>query len=141
LSFPFDLHSAAVFDSHIPCRSGFILSFPFDLHIAAVFDSHIPCRSGFRLSFPFDLHIAAVFHSNIPCRSLAMPRICRSESDLSRPQQDRGRGTARERHGIVNRPLLFAAKERNKGKGKVHHGTGHEGPEGKSRYNCALSLT
>jgi hypothetical protein len=32
--------------------------------------------------------------SHIPCRSLAMPRICRSESDCSRPRQGRGRWTA-----------------------------------------------
>jgi hypothetical protein len=32
-----------------PCRAGllrpYIVSFPFDLHSAAVFDSHMPCRS------------------------------------------------------------------------------------------------
>ena len=39
--------------------------------------------------------------------------------------------------------LLLAAKERNTGKckGQVHHGRGHEGPEGKQRYSYALSLT
>jgi hypothetical protein len=34
-----------------------------------------------------------VFDSHIPCRSPAMPRICLSESDLSRPWQGRGMGT------------------------------------------------
>jgi hypothetical protein len=38
-------------DSYIPCRSHavllrlYIVYFPFDLHGAAVFDSHMPCRS------------------------------------------------------------------------------------------------
>jgi hypothetical protein len=41
------------------------------------------------VSFPFDLHSAAVFDSHMPCRSPAMPRICLSESDLSRPWQVR----------------------------------------------------
>jgi hypothetical protein len=50
------------------------------------------------VSFPFDLHSAAVLDSHIPCRSPAMPRICLSESDLSRPRQGRGMGTAWERH-------------------------------------------
>jgi hypothetical protein len=60
VSFPFDLHSAAVFDSHIPYRFNavplpftyhtvllrlWIVSFPFDLHSAAMFDAHIPCPS------------------------------------------------------------------------------------------------
>jgi hypothetical protein len=27
------------------------------------------------------------------------------------------------------------------GKGKVHHRTGHKGPEGKQKYSCTLSLT
>jgi hypothetical protein len=35
-----------------------------------------------------------MFDSHMPCRFPAMPRICRSESDLSRPQQVRGMGTA-----------------------------------------------
>jgi hypothetical protein len=34
-----------------------------------------------------------------PCRSPAMPRICLSESDLSRPRQVRGRVAAGWRHG------------------------------------------
>ena len=29
----------------------------------------------------------------------------------------------------------------SKGKGKGHHKTGHEGPEGEQRYSSALSLT
>jgi hypothetical protein len=39
--------------------------------------------------------------------------------------------------------LLLAAKERNTGKceGQVHRGTGHEGPEGKEKYNNTLFLT
>jgi hypothetical protein len=49
-------------------------------------DSHIPRRSAKSLSFPFDLHSVAVFDSHMPCCSLAMPRICHSESDLSRPR-------------------------------------------------------
>jgi hypothetical protein len=32
-------------------------------------------------------------------------------------------------------------KCKGKGKGKVHPRTGHEGPEGKQRYNSTLSLT
>jgi hypothetical protein len=42
------------------------------------------------VSFPFDLHSAAVFDSHIPCQSPAMPRICLSESDFSRPWQGDG---------------------------------------------------
>jgi hypothetical protein len=56
------------------------------------------------MSFPFDLHSAAVFDSHIPCRSPVMPRICLSESDRSRPWQDRGRATASWRHASF-RPL------------------------------------
>jgi hypothetical protein len=52
------------------------------------------------VTYPFDLHSAAVSDSHIPCRSPATPRICRSESDLSRPRQVRGRGTAWELHGV-----------------------------------------
>jgi hypothetical protein len=52
------------------------------------------------VSFPLDLHSAAVFDSHMPCRYPAMPRICLSESDLSRPWQGRGRVTAWERHGM-----------------------------------------
>jgi hypothetical protein len=52
------------------------------------------------MSFPFDLHSVAVFDSHIPSRSPAMPRICCSKCDLSRPRQDRGRGTAWERHSM-----------------------------------------
>jgi hypothetical protein len=37
--------------------------------------------------------------SHIPCHSPAMPQICLSESDLSRPRQVRGRVTAWEQHG------------------------------------------
>jgi hypothetical protein len=48
------------------------------------------------VSFPFDLHSAAVVDSHMPCRSPAMPRICRSESDLTRPRQ----GAAWERNGM-----------------------------------------
>ena len=29
----------------MPCRQGFRMSFPFDLHCAAVSDSHLPCRA------------------------------------------------------------------------------------------------
>jgi hypothetical protein len=62
-----------------------------------------PCRSANGLDWvSFDLHSAAVFDSQIPCRSPAMPRIRRSESDLSRQRQVRGRGSAWERHCIVN---------------------------------------
>jgi hypothetical protein len=52
----------------------------------------IPLRVSI-VSFPFDLHSVTVFDLHIPRRSPAMPRICRSESDLSRPRQGRGRGT------------------------------------------------
>jgi hypothetical protein len=72
-------------DSYIRCRSHAVpMLFPchaFPLRVKIV-------------SFPFDLHSAAVFDSGIPWGSPAMPRICRSESDLLRPWQGRGRGTA-----------------------------------------------
>jgi hypothetical protein len=61
VSFPFDLQSAAVFDSHIPFRSHavplrvYIVSFPVDLHSAAVFDSHMSCRSH-AVSLPYHEH-------------------------------------------------------------------------------------
>jgi hypothetical protein len=48
------------------------------------------------VSFPFDIQSAAVFDSHIPCRSPAMPRPCRSESDLSRPRHS----VAWEQHGM-----------------------------------------
>jgi hypothetical protein len=56
----------------------------------------MPCRSakGLDCVFPFDLHSAAVFDSHIPCHSPAMPRICRSESDLSRSRHGHGKVTA-----------------------------------------------
>ena len=31
--------------------------------------------------------------------------------------------------------------QKGKGKGKVHHRTGHEGPEGEKRYSYTLSIT
>jgi hypothetical protein len=65
------------------------------------------------VSFPFDLHIAAVFDSHIPCRSHAVPRTCRSESDLSRPRQGRDRVTAGERHGMCE--LASAVQRRHVG--------------------------
>jgi len=39
----------------------------------------------------------------------------------------------------LNAPVLNVLT--NKGKGKGHHGTGHEGPEGEERYSSTLSLT
>jgi hypothetical protein len=42
-----------------------------------------------------------------------MPRICRSESDLSRPRQGRDRGTAWERHGMCE--LASAVQRRHVG--------------------------
>jgi hypothetical protein len=50
------------------------VSFPFDLHSAAVFDSHIPCRSH-AVPLPFPCRSPAV-PLPFPCRSPAMPRIC-----------------------------------------------------------------
>jgi hypothetical protein len=52
------------------------------------------------MPFPSDLHSATVFDSHMLCRFPAMPRICRSENDLSRPRQGRGRGRASELHGM-----------------------------------------
>jgi hypothetical protein len=51
--------------------------------------------------------------SHIACRSHAVPRICLSESDLSRPWQVRGRGTAWERHGMC--ALASAVQRRHVG--------------------------
>jgi hypothetical protein len=65
------------------------------------------------VSFSFDLHSAAVFDSHIPCRSPAMPRICLSESDLSRPWQGRSRMTAWEQHGMCE--LASAVQRRHVG--------------------------
>jgi hypothetical protein len=56
------------------------------------------------VSFPFDLHNAAVFDSHIPCRSHAVPRICRYESDVSRPLQGRGWGTGGDLSVNLGRP-------------------------------------
>jgi hypothetical protein len=50
--------------------------------------------------FPFDLRSATMFDSQIPCRSTAMPRICRSKRELSRPRQVRGRVAAGSGHGM-----------------------------------------
>jgi hypothetical protein len=55
--------------------------------------------------FPFDLHSTAVFDSP------ATSRICRSESDLSRPRQGRRRGTAWEQHGMCE--LASAVQRRH----------------------------
>jgi hypothetical protein len=48
-----------------------------------------------------------------PCRSPTMPRICRSESDLSRPRQVRGSVAPGERHGMCE--LASAAQRRHVG--------------------------
>jgi hypothetical protein len=56
-----------------------------------------------RLNAVFDIQLhygEAAADSHIPCRSPAMPRICLSESGLSRPRQGRGRVAAWERHGV-----------------------------------------
>jgi hypothetical protein len=37
------------------------------------------------VSFPLDLHSAAVFDSHMPWRTRAMPRLCWTEIDFSRP--------------------------------------------------------
>jgi hypothetical protein len=82
------------------------------------------------VSFSFDLHSSAVFDSHMPCRSPAMPRLCRSESDLSRPRQVRGRATAGERHGMcelasaADLPVLGTVGEWQDG-GKVVAGSRH----------------
>jgi hypothetical protein len=47
--------------------------------------------------------------SHIPCRSPAMPQICLSESDLSRPWQGRGGVTAWEQNGKCE--LASASRE------------------------------
>jgi hypothetical protein len=65
------------------------------------------------VSFPFDLHSAAVFDSHMPCRSPAMPRICLSEIDFSRPRQGDGMRTAWERHGVCE--LALAVLKRHVG--------------------------
>jgi hypothetical protein len=65
------------------------------------------------VSLPFDLYSAAVFDSHVQCRSPAMPRLCRSESDLSRPWQVRGRGTAWKRLGMCE--LASAVQRRHVG--------------------------
>jgi hypothetical protein len=79
--------------------------------------------------FPFDLHSVAVFDSLMPCRSPALPRICRSESDLSRPRHS----AAWEQHGTC--ALASAVLRRNvgswrmagsrQGRGRVAAGSRH----------------
>jgi hypothetical protein len=70
-------------------------------------DSHMPCGSHAVplsveiVSFPFDLHSAAVFDSHMPCPFPAMPRICRSESDLSRQGRDGVAAGSQEGNGMV----------------------------------------
>jgi hypothetical protein len=44
----------------------------------------VPLRD-YIVSFPFYVHSGAVFDSHMQCRARAMPRPCRSESDISRP--------------------------------------------------------
>ena len=39
------------------------------------------------------------------------------------------------------RTQIIGSKEKGKSKDKVHPRTGHEGPEGKQKYSCTLSLT
>ena len=46
--------------------------------------------------------------------------------------------TPPHKHCICNSALKCS---KGKGKGKVHPGTGHEGPEGEGRYSSTLSLT
>jgi hypothetical protein len=46
------------------------------------------------------IHTCHAVPMPFPCRSPAIPRICRSKSDLWRPRQGRRRGTAWERHGV-----------------------------------------
>jgi hypothetical protein len=59
--------------------------------------------------FPLDLHSAAVFDSHMSCRFCAMPRPCRSESDLSRPRHS----AAWERQGMCE--LVSAVRRRHVG--------------------------
>jgi hypothetical protein len=57
-----------------------------------------PCQGGFTQTALFPCHavplrasiVSLSFDSHMPCRSLVMPRICCSESDLSRPRQGNG---------------------------------------------------
>jgi hypothetical protein len=83
-------------------------------------DSQIPCRSpampfheGFRLCLSHLVYTVrpCLIHT---CNAVTlMPRMCRSESDLSRPRQVRGRGTALERHGMCE--LASAVQKRHVG--------------------------
>jgi hypothetical protein len=78
-------------DSHIPCHSHAV---PLPCHSTKGLDCVFPIwftqcgRVWFTHVMPF------------PCRSPAMPRICLSESGLSRPRQVRGRLAAGSRHGV-----------------------------------------
>jgi hypothetical protein len=103
---PFHCHSPTV---PLSCRFAKSLDFVFPIwftqygHVL-IHTYHtvpLPCRSAKGLDFVFPIWFTQCgrFYSDIPCCSPAMPWICRSESDLSRPRQGRGRGTAWERHG------------------------------------------
>jgi hypothetical protein len=116
LSFPFNLHGAALFGSHIPCRSAKRLDclshLIYTVRPCLVHTYHavpMPFREAFRLSFPFDLHGAALFVSHILCRSHAVPLPCHEHAALKATAQSHGMVAAVKRHGngmvCVNPPL------------------------------------
>jgi hypothetical protein len=61
--------------------------------------------------FPFDLHNTAVSDSHRPCRARAMPRLCRSENDFSRPRHS----AAWVRHGHGMCELASAVQRQHVG--------------------------
>ena len=104
------------------------MSFPFDIHSVAVSDSHLPCHAPTMPFFSRSQHSTAV--SRRSCYAVALRRTAWSEHGMASVNQTRphcvhqmgktyskplavqhGRGTAWARHGngmlCVNRPLLY----------------------------------
>jgi hypothetical protein len=73
---PFPCHA-------VPLRV-YIMSFPFDLHSADVFVSHMPCHAH-AAPVPCSCFTHAM---PCPCSARAVLRPCRSESDFSRPRHN-----------------------------------------------------
>ena len=91
VSFPFDLHSAAVSDSYLLCQA----------HAAPMlFPCHaVPLRVQ-NVSFTFHLHTAAVSDSHLPCHAHATPMPCSDHAVLLK-------ATARHGTAVERRPVGY----------------------------------
>jgi hypothetical protein len=81
VSFPFDLHSATVFDSHIPCRSH---SVPLPCHEYAFLNATSQCHGRFVLSEAYDLRLLSeACQSQIVMRSMPISDCYQKHANLS----------------------------------------------------------